>query len=414
MPNTPTFVCALLASDANEGAEEIAALHDSIIQHARDAGINIISMAADGAATELSAQAKLRNLATHTHTYSKSSLKVHVKIPLLGNPPRPLVTLQDPKHARKTAANQLLSGARLITMGRFVVCIQQLAHILQLPNSPLLARDVFDCDKQDDGRAYQTFSSQTILASLSQDECTGLSVYLFVFGEMCDAWLNKSMCHKERICSAWMAAFFLRRWEAHLLKRQDQTNSLMSFHLNCISHPSFKIFSTLAHDLLALIISHRDFYPDFPFLPWKHRTEACEHIFGWMRVISSHFSVLDARLMMPKIYLVVKCVVEGKIKMGPSEHMHSGYQHAFSDENGLDSLEYLRKYPSNSEISHQLVIASQRANSLAHFCGMGPLEPEDDEVLLDKISSNTESTLDGSSTGTHPTYELGKRFSDHT
>lgn len=132
----------------------------------------------------------------------------------------------------------------------------------------------------------RTFCSRTVTTTLSKPDCSGLTVYLFIIGELCDAWLNKSIGHRERIRAVWTAGFFLRFWKAQLLKRQTETNGLMSFHLNGISHQSFKIFSTLAESLLALIISHREYYSEFPFCPWKHGTEACEHIFGWMRVIS--------------------------------------------------------------------------------------------------------------------------------
>lgn len=168
------------------------------------------------------------------------------------------MTLQDPKHARKTGANQLLSGSRLITMGKFVVSLQDLSQVLQTPNSPLLTKDVFDCDKQDEGRALRTFCSRAIATTLSNPDCSDLTVYLFIIGELCDAWLNKSIGHREQIRAVWTAGFFLRMWKSHLLKRQKETNGLMSFHLNGISHASFKIFSTLDESLLALIIWHRE------------------------------------------------------------------------------------------------------------------------------------------------------------
>lgn len=250
-------------------------------------------------------------MATQFLVYTNENLDVHIKVPLLRNPLIPIVTLQDPKHARKTGANQLLSGSRLITLGKYVVSLQDLSQVLQTPNSPLLTKDVFECDKQDNGRALRTFCSQTVSVTLARPDCSGLTVYIYIIGELCDAWLNKTMGHRERIRAVWTAGFFLRFWKAHLLKRQKETKGLMSFHLNGISHASFKIFSSLAKSFLALIISHREYYGDFPFCPWKHGTEACEHIFGWMCVIFPNFSVLDARLMMPKIIAAVKSIMSG-------------------------------------------------------------------------------------------------------
>lgn len=286
-------------------------MHEAVIQNSQDSGINVLSMGADGAATKLSAQEKLHKKSTQRLTYSNLSLDVLVKVPLLGSPLRPLVTIQGPKHSRKTTSNQLLLGSRLITIGRFVVCIQQLAKILQQPQSPLLAGDVFNWNKQDDGSADWTLSSENLAYSLAHDYCTNLTIYLFVLGEMCDTWLNKSISHYERLQYVWMAALFLRQWQARLLKRQDDTNGSMSFNLKCISHTSFKIFSNLTADLLGLIISHWDYYPEFLLLPCKHGTKASEQIFEWMRVILPWFSVFNARLMMPKIFSVIKSVMCG-------------------------------------------------------------------------------------------------------
>lgn len=272
-----------------------------------------------------------------------------------------------------------------MVIGTYTVTIQQLAEILKMADSPLHAKDVFDSDKQDDGRALRTFCAPTLAASLRLENNTGLTIYLYIIGELVDSWLNKKIGHHESIRSAWTAGFFLRRWKAYLQKRDKETKGLMSFHQNGISHPSFKIFSTLPRSLLALILAHREYYPKYPLFPWKHGTEPCEHIFGWMRVISPRFSVLDARFMMPKIHAVVKSAMGGRIKIPPSEHLHSGYQYAFGDEEANENLRLLRTWPTNAEISNELMIANKIANSLAESAGMGPLEPDDEELDVDSV-----------------------------
>ncbi|EGG03121.1 uncharacterized protein MELLADRAFT_90465 [Melampsora larici-populina 98AG31] len=202
-------------------------------------------------------------------------------------------------------------------------------------------------------------------------------------------------------------------WKKHLLQRQSDTNGLMSFHLNGISHASFKIFSTLAESLIALIISHCEYYPDFLFCPWKHGTEACEHIFGWMRVISPNFSVLDARLMMPKIISVVKSIMSGRIQIPPSEHVHAVYQIDLHEDNA-DNLNHLRDFPSNKEISEDLSIANKRAMSLAEFCGMVAIElnksDKDVEEILGSTVHNTQEHSPDVSTSAAKDYEINYSF----
>ncbi|EGF99437.1 uncharacterized protein MELLADRAFT_94635 [Melampsora larici-populina 98AG31] len=297
LPNVPTFVVALIASPAKENAGDILSQHKEFMNLCQASGINLLSIGGDGAPVELAAQAGLETLTTEFLTFDESSLKVHIKVPFIGNPLRPIVGVQDPKHAKKTATNQFLSGARLLASVKYYACVQH--------------------DKQDDGRAFRIFSWQTLEASLFNPESTVI---------------------EKGSASAWTAEFFMRRWKNYLKRRQDEPNSIMSMKNNGISPQSFNIFETLAQILLSLIISHREHYPDFPFLPWKHGSEACEHIFGWMRVISENFSVLDARLMIPKIFAVIKSIVMGKMKMAPSEHMHAGYQISFSQEHeGLNT-----------------------------------------------------------------------------
>ncbi|EGF99128.1 uncharacterized protein MELLADRAFT_94844 [Melampsora larici-populina 98AG31] len=373
LPNIPTLVVALLASPSDERGDEIAKLHETVIKMSSAAGINVLSIGADGAASELAAQVKLNQMSTRFLTYSNNDLDVHIKVPLFGNPPRPVVTLQDPKHARKTGANQLLSGSRLITMGKYAVSLQDLAQVLQTSNSPLLAKDVFDCDKQDDGRAMRTFSSRTVATTLARPDCCANSGCLDggVFPTDVESSPSQATARNKR----------------------------------------FKIFSTLAESLLALIISHRDYYAEFPFCPWKHGTEACEHIFGWMRVISPNFSVLDARLMMPKIIAVVKSIMSGRMKIPPSEHLHAGYQIDLHEENP-NNLDHLRDYPTNKEIAEDLKIAKQRALSLADFCSMVTIEitlDDDIEEIVNSAAEKVQAQTSDVSTSTAKDFEINYR-----
>ncbi|EGG10901.1 uncharacterized protein MELLADRAFT_92264 [Melampsora larici-populina 98AG31] len=330
LPNVPTFVVALIASCDKETSNDILENHHTFMKLSQDAGINILSIGADGAPTELCAQIALAESATQFITYENSDYDVHVKVPLMGNPPRPVVMVQDPKHARKTGANQLGSGARLIVMGNYHVSIQQVATILQSGRSPLLHKDVFDCDKQDDGRAFRTLNSGTLADWTSRED---------------------SISMDRRV----------------LLKTLEEV----------ASQPTSR--TSQANELFSKL-SHREYYPNYPLLPWKHGSEPVEHIFGWMRVISPRFTVLDARMMMPKIHAIVKNVMSGRINLPSSEHMHAGYQYAFSDEPKDENLDFLAQFPTDSEISEDLAVAYEQADQLTQVSGMGSLKSLDQEV----------------------------------
>ncbi|PLW18137.1 hypothetical protein PCANC_12692 [Puccinia coronata f. sp. avenae] len=220
------------------------------LDYCSKAGMSIISIGSDGAATEISALRFVQKSVDQFLCFHKLDARISVQVPMIGEPPRPWIPVQDPKHGRKTASNQLLSGARVLSFGKNFLNISQLVELLG-QSSPLYSRDVLNCDKQDDGCAYRTMNWETFEASLRSPQHTGLSIYLYLF---------------------------------------------------------------------------------VPLLPWKHGTKACEHIFGWMRVIMPNFTVLDARQMLPKVFAVVRNVMSGKMKMPQSEHLRSGYKYNFTNE----------------------------------------------------------------------------------
>ena len=91
------------------------------------------------------------------------------------------MTMQDTKHAKKTARNQLHSGARLLVLGNNVVLYRHLLNLAQSPNHALYIRNVVNVDKQNDKAAYRVFHLD-ILAQIHQNglEITKCNLYLFI------------------------------------------------------------------------------------------------------------------------------------------------------------------------------------------------------------------------------------------
>lgn len=129
-----------------------------------------------------------------------------------------------------------------------------------------------------------------------------------------------------------------------------------------------------------------------------------------MRIVSPRFSVLDARFMMPKIHAVVKSIMSGRIKIPPSEHMHAGYQYAFDDEKDPDNLELLRTWPTNAEITHELTIANNIANSLSQLAGMGPLDPLDEEANLETVLEDLDTPIEDESPGIYLKTDIQEKY----
>ncbi|PLW17162.1 hypothetical protein PCANC_11793 [Puccinia coronata f. sp. avenae] len=142
--------------------------------------MKILSLSSNGAANKLLAQVEFEKLLDSHLEFIRPIYNIRIRIPLIGSSPLPLVGIQDPKHARKTNVNQLLLGARLLCFGKYWFSILHLSIVVEHKDSSLYVKDVFNSDKQDNSRAYQVLSEDTLKIALENKECVRLAVYLFV------------------------------------------------------------------------------------------------------------------------------------------------------------------------------------------------------------------------------------------
>ncbi|PKC16096.1 hypothetical protein RhiirA5_257139, partial [Rhizophagus irregularis] len=126
--------------------------------------------------------------------------------------------VQDPKHAKKTSRNAIMSGARLLTFGNSTVRFEQLLKLSHIPNSVMYRQDVIKLDRQDDGAAYRVFCSGNLqnCYGIIKEDMRGIFVYLFIMGELIDSYLNREIIPLERIKMSMTAFFFLQLWKKHI------------------------------------------------------------------------------------------------------------------------------------------------------------------------------------------------------
>ncbi|KAK7448058.1 hypothetical protein VKT23_013815 [Stygiomarasmius scandens] len=301
LPKMPPIVLTALPIPDNMKVPNLLQLHKDIIHGLLDAKINVISYSCDGTENERSVQRSFLEAA---------DLYVRVNIPDPGDGHtapqiyigffrgQPIVMIQDSKHALKTARNNLFSGARLLVMGNYVAMYEQVRELAYEEGSPLYLRDVEKLDRQDDNAAARLFSAATIqFLTEHHPDHVGLIVYLFVFGELCDAYQNRHIPHSERILMVLRTRYFLDMWQKYL-----DCIPTYSRKQNFVSRKFTDIVDLLVTGLISLIIVHRDHLGEtFPLLPWLHSSEACEHIFGIARQIVSDFTLLDFYQMLPKL-----------------------------------------------------------------------------------------------------------------
>ncbi|CAJ0836639.1 19592_t:CDS:2, partial [Entrophospora sp. SA101] len=110
-------------------------------------------------------------------------------------------------------------------MGSDTVRYDQTLTLVHEENSVLYLRDVINTDKQDDGAAYRFFHSDFL------KQCQS---------ELFDGYLNRTICHKTRIII-------------------------------------WKTFGSLAEYMVLLVLAHRNYYSNCPFLPWEHDITKITH-----------------------------------------------------------------------------------------------------------------------------------------
>lgn len=182
--------------------------------------VQVVSYACDGTEVEHAVQRllikkseeKIERSIPNPHPNSPDT-KVSIAV-ICG---QPICMIQDSKHALKTFQNNLFSGAQLLTFRNHTAIFQCIRELASEPGSPLYQHDVEKLDHQDDNATSRLFSADVLkyLSDYHPDH-VGEIIYLFIFGELVDAYQNHSISHQEHIKMVLWAWYFLDSWEAFL------------------------------------------------------------------------------------------------------------------------------------------------------------------------------------------------------
>lgn len=367
LPRIPHIPVAALSRDGKEGSEVLQRMHNTLVQLLHDNGIHPVSLASDGSETERATQRRIVQGATEYFPYvishEEPNCILRFRIPLFHG--YPAIVVQDSKHALKTARNQLLTGARVIVLGNHVIHFAQLRELAEHPASPLRVRDVVNVDRQHDVAAARLFSSESLEFLLRHfSQYRGLATYIFVIGEMIDAWQNRNIPHIERIRMVLRSRFFLMAWRTHVAHHPDY-----DANVQFISQSSYDIFLTICDSLTSLVVVYRKFYATYPLLPWLHSTEPCEHLFGVLRSLKSDFTYSDFLYLYPKLRLLLMGAFKDLTTEQRAEQTSAGYHHTYFKADDLD-LAALMQYPSDQDIFTASKVAYADANQLLLALGI--------------------------------------------
>ncbi|KAJ6585790.1 hypothetical protein B0H19DRAFT_926943 [Mycena capillaripes] len=368
LPKIPPILVAAVARGSSTKAEDLVQMHSKLAQLLHEYNIHPISLSSDGAEVERAAQRMIAQSAPSYHIYVIPNLtpgcEITIKIPLYYGH-HPTIILQDSKHALKTARNQIMTGARILVMGFFTVLYEQIWKVADNPASPLYASDVQKVDKQDDRAAARLFSGKTLEFQLENfPDHTGPSIYLFVIGEMIDAWQNRNISHRDRVKMVLRARFFLMAWRAHTESHPDH-----KLQTHFISRESFNIFLTICDGLLALVVAYRRYFPTYPLLPWLHSTEVCEHLFGMLRQLKKDFNYVDVLYLERKLRVLMMGAFANQSADEQANQTSAGYYHTYFKADDLDTAE-LMQYPTDEEFTNASRYAYDEASHLLKVVGI--------------------------------------------
>ena len=269
-------------------------------------GVNVVSYACDGTQVERSVQDLLVTRTTsHISRIVPNPEDDHrhkIQIPLYHL--SPVIMIQDSKHAAKTLRNNLFSGARALVLGNHLAMYFYVRDIAfsGLPGYPLYYWDVEKLDWQDDNAATRLFSAAALDFVVKQHpDCLGLAVYMFIAGEVVDAYQSRTISHLEWVKMVLRCWYFLQLWKRFL----NVAGYTESRHY--ISQEADDILNTLIDGLLGLIYIYRDHLArqHYPLLPWLHSTEICEHVFAECRKLVKDFTHLNFLYMHAQLQVLI-------------------------------------------------------------------------------------------------------------
>ena len=339
----------------------------AVIEGLTSHGVNVVSYACDGTQVERNVQDLLISRAVRTISYRVPDPEdvVHtISLPIFGE--SPLVMVQDSKHALKTMRNNLPSGARALVLGNHLAMYSYARDLAFTETSghPLYHRDVEKMDRQDDNAATRLFSAATLdFVQKHHSDRLGFAVYLFVMGEVVDAYQSRTISHHERLRMVFRCRYFIRLWR-RFLKAGNYSETKYY-----ISREANDILEKLVDGLLGLIYVYRDqFQGRHPLIPWLHSTEICEHVFAECRKLIKDFTHLNFLFMNIRLHTILRASLALAQGTDPKARAN-GYSHAYLDPETA-RIESLAVFPSDEEIGIMTGQAWDEAVSLLSLVGI--------------------------------------------
>lgn len=142
--------------------------------------------------------------------------------------------------------------------------------------------------------AIDKLTATSVTSLLTDDESKATQRLLIITRYILDAFLEKSLCIKQRIYFLWYANFFFRLWRSWI---RDQEHWTLTKHWMTLN--TYTCIELNAHALLVMIEKCRTNNNPEILLPWLYSSQPCEKFFRQTRSMTStyltrvNFDLLD-------------------------------------------------------------------------------------------------------------------------
>ncbi|KAJ7339826.1 hypothetical protein DFH08DRAFT_657295, partial [Mycena albidolilacea] len=145
-------------------------------------------------------------------------------------------------------------------------------------------RDIFNPEKQDDGAARRLFVDDLFSFLVDSEGNTidptfdGFFILTFIFGDLFDAYMKRSMPHIERMVCIFRARHFLTIWRANVVQSEARYPDLFQKQSSFLADATFQTLIRMCDQFILLSLAHLEYYPIVPFMPWQYGSHFLEHL----------------------------------------------------------------------------------------------------------------------------------------
>jgi hypothetical protein len=164
--------------------------------------------------------------------------------------------------------------------------------------------------------------------------------------------MKRGMSRIERVTCIFRARDFPTIWHANIVDSESRYPDLFQKLSSFLADATFQILIRLCNQFILLILAHRKYYPDVPFLPRNHGSSFIEHFFGITRSFISEFTFGQLIQMNKHITFRQGILSSGKFNTKKEKDSNNGYIPDQCDTPApptpaeVSALEQLRKFGS--------------------------------------------------------------------